>query len=139
MINYIPATYNTNYDMTGLLPEADVTTPADVLVRPGQRTLTVDFLDQSFQNLLNQIQYWTTVTWSGQKWTTLCYQQQGTTSLWWLNLAFNGVDAPWQFQGGMLLRFPLISEVNRIQTAQTARNGIGRVISIGPPNVVIGA
>jgi len=133
---YIPSTYNPNYDMSGLLPLADVTTPADVLVRPGQRTLVVDYLDQNFQNILNRIQYWNNATYSGQKWTTLCYKMQGTTAAFWLNLAFNGLDAPWQLQSGMVLRFPTIAEISKILSDQTSNDGVGRIISIGPPNVV---
>lgn len=134
--NYVPSTYDSTLDMDALLPVVDVTTPADVLARPGQRTMAVDFLGQSWQEMLNGIRYWQNATYTGQKWTTLCYLMQGTTALWMFNLAFNGLDHPMQLQNGMLLRFPLISEVRRVLAAQQSSNGVGQVVSIGPPNIV---
>jgi hypothetical protein len=135
--NYIPTTYDSTLDMS-LFPIVDVTTPADVLARPGQRTLVPDFLDQGWQELLNGIRFWTTATYAGQKWTTLCYVQQGTTSLWLFTLAFNALDSPMQLQPGMLLRFPLVSEVRRMLSANQNNNGIGQIVSIGPPNIIGG-
>jgi hypothetical protein len=136
MPNIIPATYDVNYDAQAIFPTVDLTTDADLLVSPGKRVLGLDFLDQGFQEILNNIRFWTAVTYSGQKWTTLCFQQQGTTSAWLFNLAFNGLDAPWQLQPGMILRFPALSEIQRIQTEHAANETIQAIISIGAPSVV---
>jgi hypothetical protein len=134
--NYTPSTYAPIFDMSSLFPAVDVTTGVDVLARPGQRTLVPDFLNQGWLNILNQIRQWTTVTYSGQKFTTLCYTQQGTTSAWQISLAFNGLSHPCQAQPGMQLRFPLITEIIRVLANNQATSGIGQTISIGPPNIV---
>jgi hypothetical protein len=134
--NIISSTYNTAYDAQALFPLVDITTDTDLLVDPGERVLNLDFLDEGFQEILNNIRSWTTVVYSGGKWTTLCYQQQGTTSAWLLNLAFNGLGAPWQLQLGMVLRFPLLSEIQRVQSSQAANETITPIVSIGAPSVV---
>ena len=135
-INYVPSTYTPGLDMSGIFPAVDVTTGPDILARPGKRTLTIDWLDEGFQSILNGIRFWSTEVWRGQKFTTMCYTNQGTTSLWMLNLAFNGLDHPLQLQNGMVLRFPAVSEVIRVMSLRTANNGVGTRVSIGPPNVV---
>jgi hypothetical protein len=136
MVDYTPPTFNPQYALTSLFPTVDITTDTDLLVRPGSRVLSLDFLDQGFQEILNGIRTWTTDTYHGQKWTTMCYAQQGTTSAWMFNLAFNGLDAVWQLQPGMVLRFPAISEINRVMSFQASNDTIVPVISIGAPSVV---
>lgn len=127
---YVPSTFNQNYSIGALFPVVDITTGTDLLVRPHSRTLMIDFLDQSWVNMMNQIRQWTNDVWTGQKWTSMCFNNQGTTSLWMFNLAFNGLGSPLQLQPGMVLRFPLVSEINRLLTAQNANNGVGRLITI---------
>ena len=107
-------TYDTLYDMAALFPYVDVTTETDLLVRPGRQTVIPDFLDQGYLNILNGIRAWTSDTYVGQKFTTMCYQHQGTTSLWSFNLAFNGLSHPCELVAGMQVRFPLMSEVARL-------------------------
>jgi hypothetical protein len=133
---YIPSTYKTRYDISNIFPEADVTTGPDVLARPGQRTLIPDFLDQGYQNILDGVRFWSMDTWVGGKWTTMVYRHHGTTSTWMLCLAFNGLTSPMQLQSGMRLRFPAISEINRLMAVNTTTSGIGQTITIGPANIV---
>ena len=135
-MTYIPATYNTNFDMSSIFPVVDETTGPDVLSNPGKHVNNLDFLDQGFQNILNNIRIWDIITWTGQKWTTLCYQYQGTTSTWLINLAFNGLSHPMQLQAGMRIRIPRMSEINRAVAQMNSESNSSRVISIGPPNVL---
>jgi len=135
---YIPSTYNPALDMSGLFPVVDITTGPDLLARPGKRTISMDFLNQSFQELLNNIRFWDNDVYNGQKWTTMCYLHQGTTSLWLFNLAFNGLDSPRQLQPGMVVRFPAMSEISRVIAQINAKQSVGQVVSIGPKNVVGG-
>ena len=123
-------TYNSQYSMTQMFDVVDVTTGIDILIRPGQRTLMLDYLDQGWTGMLNQIRFWNNDVYRGQKWTTLCYQWQGTSALWLFNLAFNGLDAPWALQPGMVVRFPTIPEIKRVMALQTANDGTGAVITI---------
>jgi len=128
---YNLTSYSPNLDMSSLFPSVDVTTGVDILVRPGQRTLIPDFLDQNYLNLLNQIRYWTNAIYRGQKFTTLCFKYQQTTSLWNLNLAFNGLSSPMELQAGMSLRFPFTSEVQRILALQGSVGvGSGKTFTI---------
>ncbi len=129
-MRYPIPTWSQQFAMEGLMPAVDVTTGTDLLVRPGQRTLIIDWLDQRYQNMLNQIRFWTTDTYVGQKFTTMCYLHQGTTSLWEFDLAFNGLSAPWQLEAGMQIRFPALSEVQRVLALQTATNRVGRTVTL---------
>lgn len=136
MVQYVPPTFDVRYSMVSLFDVVDITTDTDLLVDPGQHVLSLDFLDQGFQEILNNIRAWTQEVWVGQKWTTMCFNHQGTTSAWLFNLAFNGLDAPWQLQPGMLLRFPAISEINRVLSFQAATTTLAPIVSIGAPSVV---
>ena len=127
-MNFEQIGFDNSLSMDSLYPIVDVTTGIDVLVRPGQRTLIPDFLDQKYLNMLNGIKAWTVKTYTGQKFTTMCFAEQGTTALWQFNLAFNGLQAEFQMAQGMQIRFPLISEVQRVYAQQNAKNNIGRVV-----------
>jgi hypothetical protein len=136
MTNYIPSTFNRKYDLCAIFPTVDETTGPDILSHPGKHVYNLDYLDQDLQNILNNITLWRTFTWTGQKWTTLCYQYQGTTSTWFINLAFNGLATPLQLQPGMNIRMPLIEQINATISKINSVSNIGKIITIGPPNVV---
>lgn len=138
MTTYIPSTYNINYDMTAIFPLVDDTTGPDILVNPGKRVLNLDFLDQGLQNILNSITQWRVINWNGVKWTSVCFQYQGTTSAWLINLAFNGLTSPLQLQYGMQIRIPDISQINSAIAKQKSTIPSSNVISIGPPNIIGG-
>jgi hypothetical protein len=133
---YVPATYDTSLDMSALFPQVNLTTDIDLLTDDGQQVFGLDFLSQGFQNLLNQIRNWSNYLYRGEKWTTLCYQFQGTTSLWLFNLAFNGLDTPMQLQVGMLVRFPNIQEVQRILSQAAGQPNTGNLVTLGAPNIL---
>ena len=122
--------YYPDYGLDKLFAPVNVTGGPDLLTNPGKTTFILDYLSQDYQNLLNGIRYWSHDTFVGQKWGTMCYAHQGTTSLWNFNLAFNGLCSPLQLQPGMRLRFPLLSEVQRILTARLGQNRIGRTVTL---------
>ena len=109
-----PSFYDRRFEMGGLMSQVDVTTESDALVRPGQHTILLDFLDQKWVDLLDSIQFWVPVTYTGQKITTICYNVQNITSAWLITLAFNGLAHPMQLQPGMVLRVPTLQELNRV-------------------------
>lgn len=47
----------------------------------------------------------------GDRFTTLVYNVYGTTTIGWFVLYYNGVMSPLELVGGMLLRFPNLSEI----------------------------
>ena len=119
-MQYPLPTWTQAYSMDEMLPQVDLTTDLDRLVRPGQRTVGLDFLDQGYLNILNGIRTWTVATFRGEKFSTMCFAQQGTTSLWSLNLAFNGLCSPTELTPGMQIRFPLVSEIQRLLSQQSS-------------------
>lgn len=126
-----PYGYDRRFDLQAILPVVDITTGPDVLARPGQRTLVLDFLSQVWVDLLDSIQYWETITWSGQKITTLLYGMQGVTSAWLITIAFNGLAHPMQLQPGMQLRIPSRSELERvIVAAHAAQSDVGKIVTL---------
>jgi hypothetical protein len=135
-MTYIPSTFNVNYSLPGIFPVVDDTTGPDLLSNPGKRVLELDYLDQRLQNILNGIRSWVTVVWNGQKWTTLCFQFQGTTGAWFISLAFNGLSHPMQLQPGMNVRIPSIIDINYLIAKANAKSSNGTIISIGPPNII---
>jgi hypothetical protein len=125
-----PVGYDKRLDMSGIMGRVDVTTGADLLARPGQRIVLVDFLDQKWVDVLAGIDQWVVVTWTGQKITTLVYNVQNVTSAWLLVLAFNGLSHPMQLQHGMQLRIPTRASLEAILRRMNAASGVGKTVTI---------
>jgi hypothetical protein len=81
--------------------------------------------------LVDSLQRFTTVKWTGQQLTTLVYATYGNTTLIWLVLMCNGMLSRTELRMGMILKFPFLADINAwIAQNIVTTNSIGNTLLI---------
>lgn len=129
-----PVGYAPRYDLSSILPTIDVTVGVDLLVRPTQRTVMIDALDQRIIDALDGVTAFVPVTWTGGKLSTLCYENHGTPDTKTLVLAYNGLSSSNELRPGMTLRVPTKAALDAALASAYAKvvpnGGIGSKVRI---------
>jgi hypothetical protein len=88
----------------------------------------LDPLSQNLNDLVDSLQRFTMIRWTGQQLTTLVYRVYGNTSLIWLVLMCNGMISRTELRMGMVLRFPLLADIqsaiNQITNTNNSQNTV---------------
>lgn len=71
-----------------------------------------DPLSPQLQLLLENLTHFEVVKYTGQQFTTLVYNKYGNTTLIWLVLLVNGFMSRTELRSGMMVRWPLQSQID---------------------------